>query len=114
MAHNVQWGGERTIKLFGQKKAYYEQVTQDQWNSKVQSQFIQQLTFKNCCCEVVSLGASIGHWGQVTTIKKKSEYIDCSMWCRDEAIRKGNIAFLQSVLKASRAFVNWIYYNHII
>ena len=46
MAHNVQWGGERTIKLFRQKKAYYEQVTQDQWNSKVQSQFIHSKLLK--------------------------------------------------------------------
>ena len=40
MAHNVQWGagGEQSNCLT--KKAYYEQVTQDQWNSKVQSQFI--------------------------------------------------------------------------
>ena len=40
MAHNVEWsggGGEQSNCL---KKAYYEQVTQDQWNSKVQSQFI--------------------------------------------------------------------------
>ena len=40
MAHNVQWGGGEQSNCLNKKKAYYEQVTQDQWNSKVQSQFI--------------------------------------------------------------------------